>query len=165
MQLILDGYNVIGVDGGLGGGLETKRNRLLQQLSAYQSKKKVSITVVFDGWRSGGRTETIQKKDGVTVVYSRLDEKADSVIIRMTRPRASGTVVITSDREVRSAVERLGAATVLSEEFIDILHEMDGPRQQDIDDSDDFGAQGRARSKGGSRSTRRRSEALRKLRF
>jgi predicted RNA-binding protein with PIN domain len=49
MQLILDGYNLIGADRGLGGGLETKRNRLLQQLSAYQNKKKVSITVVFDG--------------------------------------------------------------------------------------------------------------------
>ena len=165
MELILDGYNVIGADQGLGGVLEIKRNRLLQQLSAYQNKKQASITVVFDGWRSGERTETIQKKDGIKVVYSRLDEKADSVIIRMTRPRASGTVVVTSDREIRSAVERLGAAAVFAEEFVDILREMDGSRKQDDGGMDDFDPQERARSKGGSRSTRRRSEALRKLRL
>jgi predicted RNA-binding protein with PIN domain len=164
MELILDGYNLIGADQGLGGVLEPKRNRLLQQLTAYRNKKQVSITVVFDGWRSGERMETIQKKDGITVVYSRLDEKADSVIIRMTRPKASGTVVITSDREIRSAVERLGAVAVSSEEFGRILHAMDGARQDD-DEVDEFYLQERARPKGNSKSARRRSEALKKLRF
>jgi predicted RNA-binding protein with PIN domain len=164
MELILDGYNLIGADPGLGGVLEPKRNRLLQQLTAYRNKKQVSITVVFDGWRSGERMETIQKKDGITVVYSRLDEKADSVIIRMTRPKASGTVVITSDREIRSAVERLGAVAVSSEEFGRILHAMDGARQDD-DEVDEFYLQERARPKGNSKSARRRSEALKKLRF
>lgn len=155
----------MGAEQGLGGGLELKRNRLLQQLSAYQNKKQVSITVVFDGWRSGGPTETIQKKDGITIVFSRLDEKADTVIIRMTRPNASGVVVITSDREIRSAVERLGAVAVSSEEFTDILHEMDGLDQQDDDAVEEFELRERARSKGGSRTTRHRSEALRKLRL
>lgn len=166
MELIVDGYNLIGADQGLGGNLELKRNDLLQRLVAYQKNKQIPITVVFDGWRFGSRQETLQKRDGISVVYSRLDEKADSVIIRLARPRASGTVVISSDREIRSAVERFGAVALSSDSFNAILRSAAASRgdegDEDEEDELDWGGEGRTRR--ASKTERRRREALRKLR-
>ena len=162
MELIVDGYNLIGAEQGIGGVLEPKRNWLIQRLAAYHRLKKISITVVFDGWRSGSNQETSQKQDGVTIVYSRLGEKADSVIIRRTRAKASGTVVISSDREIRNAVERFGAVAISSGEFGDLLRDLESPSREK-DDEDGFGKD-RSRVKHGSKSERRRREALQKLR-
>ncbi|HEU4343376.1 MAG TPA: NYN domain-containing protein, partial [Candidatus Binatia bacterium] len=85
MEILVDGYNVIGGEEGLRSPLEPKRNRLLQQLSSYSELKGYPVTVVFDGWRSGSGSEVEEKRDGLTVVYSQRGEKADSVIIRRAR--------------------------------------------------------------------------------
>ena len=163
MDLIVDGYNVIGFEEGLGGVLELKRNRLLQRLSAYQKSKRINVTVVFDGWRSGADKETVQQRDGVSVVYSRLDEKADNVIIRQSKAKAGGTVVISSDREIRNAVERFGAVAVSSDEFSRILRAQEvGYEDADEEGADEFDQGGRA--KRGSKVERRRREVLKKLR-
>ena len=106
MDILVDGYNVIGSDAGLTGMLEHKRNWLVQQLSLYQQLKGYSVTVVFDGWRSGSANETEQKQNGLTIVYSQLGERADAVIIRRARQKGSGVVVVSSDREIRAAVQR-----------------------------------------------------------
>lgn len=165
MELIIDGYNLIGADEGLGGVLELKRGTLLQRLSAYQRNKQLAITVVFDGWRSGSAQETLLKRDGLSVVFSRLEEKADTVIIRLARARASGTVVITSDREIRSAVERLGAVALPSDIFNEILRALDGPREKTyVPDELESQETERVRRRG-TKEERRRREALRKLRF
>jgi predicted RNA-binding protein with PIN domain len=117
MDVIVDGYNLIGAEQGLGGFLESKRNWLVQRLTTYRKIKQFNLMVVFDGWRSGAGEETLQTSDGVWVVYSRLGEKADQVIIRLARGKGSGSVVITSDREIQKAVERFGAVAVSSDEF------------------------------------------------
>jgi YacP-like NYN domain len=52
MEIIIDGYNVIGSETGLTGNLERKRNFLVQQLVNYHKNKGHGLTVVFDGWRS-----------------------------------------------------------------------------------------------------------------
>ena len=70
--------------------------------------------------------EIAEKKDGVTVVYSQVNEKADAVIIRLARQKGAGSVVVTSDREIRSAVERFGAVAVSAGEFNQILRALDG---------------------------------------
>ena len=117
MEIIIDGYNVIGSDTGLTGNLEHKRNSLVQQLASYRKNKGHGVTVVFDGWRSGSIDEVQQKRDGICIVYSRLGEKADSVIVRLARKQGAGCVVVTSDREVRSAVERFGAVALYAGEI------------------------------------------------
>ncbi|HEY7317989.1 MAG TPA: NYN domain-containing protein [Candidatus Binatia bacterium] len=122
MEIIIDGYNLIGSDTGLNGNLERKRHALAQQLISYHESKGHGVTVIFDGWRSGSVDEVEQKHDGITIVYSRLGEKADDVIVRRTRKQSSGCVVVTSDREVRNAVERLGAVALYANEFRDMLY-------------------------------------------
>ena len=125
IHIVIDGYNLIGSEKGLRGELEGKRNQLIRQLQEYQELKGYSITVVFDGWRSGWRHEVEEKKGGVTVIFSQLGEKADSVIQRLAREMSSGCVVVTSDREVRSSAEASGAVAIYAGEFSAKLKNLD----------------------------------------
>lgn len=165
MDLIVDGYNLIGSDRGLAGALEPKRNWLVQRLSAYQKIKQFNVIVVFDGWRSGRNEEVAEKKDAVTVVYSQINEKADAVIIRLARQKGAGSVVVTSDREIRSTVERFGAVAVSAGEFNYILRALDGNAyDEDLADEEcDASREGNPRR--ASKSERRRNDKLRKLRL
>jgi predicted RNA-binding protein with PIN domain len=135
MEIIIDGYNLIGSDSGLTGNLEHKRNVLLRQLVAYHQLKGHTITVVFDGWRSGSTNEVEQKCDGIRIIYSRLGEPADSVIVRRARSQSAGCVVVTSDREVRHAVERFGTVALYAGEFREMLrHAGDSFADREPDD-------------------------------
>jgi len=163
MDIIIDGYNLIGGDQGLSGALEQKRNRLIQQLSIYKERKGFGIIVVFDGWRSGWAREVEEKRDGVNVVYSRQGEKADDVIVRIARRKGSGCVVVTSDREVRRAVEKFGAAAVYANEFSATLRQLDYAAA--ADDDDPAPAEPRAGNpRRLSKTERRRQDKLKKLR-
>ena len=165
MDLIVDGYNLIGSDQGLVGALEPKRNWLVQRLSAYQKIKQFNVIVVFDGWRSGRNEEVAQKKDGVTVVYSQVNEKADAVIIRLARQKGAGSVVVTSDREIRSAVERFDAVAVSAGEFNQILRTLDGNSYDEDFSDEEINASRKGNPRRASKSDRRRNDKLRKLRL
>jgi predicted RNA-binding protein with PIN domain len=134
MDVIVDGYNLIGIEGGLRDSLEHKRSWLIQQLAAYRKAKGLGIVVVFDGWRAGGLDEVGQKRDGVSVVYSRQGEKADSLIVRIARTKGSGCVVVSSDREIQKAVEKFGAVAISSGEFADIVRSLERPFESDYDE-------------------------------
>jgi len=164
MDLLVDGYNLIGSEQGLHGALEPKRNWLVQRLAAYQKIKHFNVTVVFDGWRSGRNEEVLQKTDAVSVVYSRLNEKADAVIVRLAREKGGGSVVVTSDREIRSAVERFDAVAISAGEFNKILRTLDGAYGDDFAECE-IDAPERGNPKRTSKSERRRNEKLRKLRL
>ncbi|MGH7832275.1 MAG: NYN domain-containing protein, partial [Candidatus Binatia bacterium] len=53
LHIIVDGYNLIGSEKGLTGNLGKRRKQLIEQLQLYHAAKGYSVTVVFDGWRSG----------------------------------------------------------------------------------------------------------------
>lgn len=165
MEVILDGYNLIGSEHGLHGVLEHKRNWLIERLAQYQKIKRFDVTVVFDGWRSGQTREASEKFAGISVIYSRQGEKADSVIMRMAREKSAGAVVVSSDREIRNAVERSGAVAISADEFNQILHSLD--RRDWLED--DTLSDSRPAKKGNpnrvSKVEHRRSEKLKKLRL
>src|SRR5258707_9758106 len=117
MDIVIDGYNLIGSESGLSGALEHKRNWLIKQLVRYQEIKKFNLTVVFDGWRSGEAHEKAERAGGIAVVYSRLGEKADAVIVRIARTQSNVSRIVTSAPEIRRAGEKVGAATVSPAEF------------------------------------------------
>ena len=165
MDLIIDGYNLIGSKQGLSGPLESKRNWLVQQLSQYQKFKQFNLVVVFDGWRSGQRNEVVEYKDGVSIVYSRLGEKADLVVIRIARQKGSGCVVVSSDREIRNAVERFGAVAVGAADFTAILDSLDGFHGADENDEEELATNKHGNPHRLSKSERRRLDKLRKLRL
>ena len=165
MDLIIDGYNVIGNQNGLQGTLELRRNWLLQQLSRYQKLKKFNLIVVFDGWRSGKPMETSAKQEGLSIVYSRLGEKADSVIVRIAREKGGGATVVTSDREIRNAVERFGAVAVYAGEFNAILRCLDAGQNDDEIREDEVGQNRSGNPNRLSKSERNRLARLKKLRI
>lgn len=163
MDLIIDGYNLLALEKRLDRGLEQSRNQLINRLARYRQVKPVPLTVVFDGWRSGSASETQLIQDGITIVYSRLGEKADAVVIRLARSKGQGAVVVSSDREIRRAVERFAAVAIYAQEFYEIIEELDFPGVTDefAEWRDD------APSPAGriSKTERRRQTTLRKLRF
>jgi predicted RNA-binding protein with PIN domain len=74
-----------------------------------------------------GSTKQKKRRNGVTIVYSRQGEKADSVIVRIARTKASGCVVISSDREILNPVEKFGAVAISSGEFARVLRTIRQP--------------------------------------
>jgi len=163
MDVIIDGYNLLGADQGLQGALDHRRDWLVQQLSRYQNAKGFAVTVVFDGWKSGRPNEVNEKVNGVSVIYSRQGEKADDVVVRVARLKGSGCAVVSSDREVRNGVEKFGAAAIYAGEFNKILRQLDDPGSY----SNDCEAESsRSRdAKRLSKTERRRQDRLNKLRL
>ncbi|TAK07513.1 hypothetical protein EPO44_03905 [bacterium] len=176
IHIIIDGYNLIGSEKGLTGNLEAQRDSLVRQLQRYQESKGYPITVVFDGWRSGWRHEVEERSGGITIIFSQLGEKADSVIQRLAREMGSGCVVVTSDREVRSAAEASGAVAIYAGEFSAKLRDLElkgtgfqGLRDQGLEEFVDEGMKGlRDKEKRGnprrlSKRERKRRGKLKKL--
>ena len=165
MDLIIDGYNLLALDKRLDRGLEQSRNSLINNLVRYRQAKPMNLTVVFDGWRSGSASETRLVQDGIAIVYSRLGEKADAVVIRLAREKNNGAVVVSSDREIRNAVERFGAVAIHAQEFSEVLQELDN--RGGADEFDDW--QERPSDRGGanrlSKTERKRQDKLKKLRL
>ena len=126
MDIIIDGYNLIGSDDGL-----TRCPRAQTQLADAKARrvstpKGFNMVLVFRWLAVRVRLRKLkERREGITVVYSRIGEKADSVIIRLAREKGSGCVVVTSDREVRKAVESFGAVAIYSSEFNQILRSLD----------------------------------------
>ena len=165
MDVIIDGYNLIGSDRGLQGALEHKRNWLVQQVQRYQKLKHFNVIVVFDGWRTGSANETSEKFSGVSIIYLRLGEKADQVIIRIAREKGAGAVVVSSDREIRSAVERGGAVAIHAAEFIGILKSIDGVGFEDDAEGDYDITDKRGNPNRLGKAERRRIDKLKKLKL
>jgi uncharacterized protein len=165
MDVIIDGYNLIGSDQGLQGALEYKRNWLVQQLQRYQKLKQFNLIVVFDGWRTGPVKESSEKSAGISIIYSRLGEKADQVIIRIAREKGNGAVVVSSDREIRNAVERCGAVAIHAGEFIQILKSVDGVGFEDDADDDYEIADKRGNPNRLGKAERKRIDKLKRLKL
>lgn len=119
-SIIIDGYNLIGIHHR---DLEAQRNRLIDLLIRYSRKKGHSITVVFDGWKSGGGIETSSVSGGVRIIYSRLAEKADSVIKRIVSTERREWIVVSSDREIAAHAWSMDSIPVPSEEFLPFIGE------------------------------------------
>src|SRR6266581_250369 len=107
IHLIIDGYNLLGVRGGLRGDVEARREQLIRDLAGYQQRKGHPVTVVFDGWRAGHAVERAEWREGLEVVYSRQGETADAVVKRLAEKYGSDCAVVSSDREIGDFETRL----------------------------------------------------------
>jgi predicted RNA-binding protein with PIN domain len=135
MRWLVDGYNVIRRDPDLAQhearGLEDGRAALLRVIASAARTSGDPFTVVFDGARrSGGAAAGGQ----VQIVFSRPPETADDVLRRLASELRSGAVVVSSDRAVRDAAERTGAAAVTAEQFLAAL-DADDDTDDDADDA------------------------------
>ena len=121
MHLIIDGYNLLHVIRSLTllnpMELQWERDGLIDQLSAYRQMRPYEVTIIFDGWQGGWKTEKKEWKKGIEIIFSRLGEKADEVIKRLVKEKGSGAIVVTSDRDVSRYAERMSAAVIPSDQF------------------------------------------------
>ncbi|WKZ32352.1 MAG: NYN domain-containing protein [Thermodesulfobacteriota bacterium] len=113
LNLIIDGYNLIGSRRGGLGDIEEERRCLLETLVIYKRLKKARITVVFDG---PAMTYPGSHPAGLEVVFS-AGRQADAVIRDMVARKGSGATVITSDREIAGFAKARGAVVLGSDEF------------------------------------------------
>jgi predicted RNA-binding protein with PIN domain len=122
MRWLIDGYNVIRRDPELAQhearGLEDGRAALLRLVAGAARTSGDPFTVVFDGARRAGG---VPAGGQVQVMFSRPPETADDVLRRLASELRSGAVVVSSDRAVRDAAERAGAAAVTAEQFVAAL--------------------------------------------
>jgi uncharacterized protein len=84
------------------------RRQLITLLQQLQDSSDWRITVVFDG--KFGITP-VRRENELVIVYSTIDETADSIIERMcSRPELAPLIlVVTADEAERRTVESLGA--------------------------------------------------------
>lgn len=126
MLIIIDGYNVIRQSEALRRferkSLEAGRDALIGKLAAYQNKKGHDITVVFDGGQSDWIDEGRDKAGRINIFYSRFGERADDIIKRIAAQAAGDVIVVSSDREITSYVERLGKTPLASPDFETLMN-------------------------------------------
>jgi len=167
MHLVIDGYNLLHVNRSLinlnSTRLQWERERLIDLLSAYQKQKSCEITVVFDGWQEGWSTETREKKKGIEVLFSKLGEKADEVIKRFVKEKGSGTIVITSDRDVARFAQRMGIAVIASEQFREKLEGGSSDMPEESPEEEENGMKKKGPSRRLSKKEKRTRAASKKL--
>ncbi len=167
MHLIIDGYNLLHVNRLLihldPVQLQWERERLIDQLSAYQKLKACRITLVFDGWQGGWATERREGRKGIEVVYSKLGEKADEVIKRLVKEKGSGAVVITSDREIAKFAERMAVSVIPSDQFRERMEISTEKFDEEIEEEEERGGKQKGPSRRLSKKEKRTRAALKKL--
>src|SRR6266545_1842943 len=117
IHLIVDGYNLLGIRGGLRGDVEARRESLIRELAGYRHRKGLPVTVVFDGWRSGFPTEQAEWREVIEVIYSRKGEQADAVVKRLAAKYGSDCAVVSSDHDIGNAARAHGSTVMTSGEF------------------------------------------------
>ena len=167
-NILIDGYNLIGI---AHRDIEKARHDLIQKLGAYANIKQHNITVVVDGWKAGQAVETQKRMSGITVIFSRIGDKADDVIKDMLSSGAKSWIAVSSDREIYDFAEKKHFAALTADQFEEKLFlALEGMTQNNEeerwrDDEDRYPTQ--TRKKGNpqklARKEKRKIEALKKL--
>ncbi len=89
----------------------------MNDLSFFGRQRSHKITIVFDGWQGGSSTESRKKEQGISVIYSRLGERADEVIKRLAQESKRELTIVTSDRGIIQALESKRILTMGAQEF------------------------------------------------
>ncbi len=129
---IIDGYNVIlhksyayrQEDIGV------SRDRFIRLLGAYRMKRRVRMTVVWDG--SGSAFSRVTTANGVRCIYTAPTVSADARIVRMVegmRNRQGLTVVSDDRRHITGWVRSLGAQVMGVEQFLALV---DGMKRKSV---------------------------------
>jgi predicted RNA-binding protein with PIN domain len=163
-SIIIDGYNLIGIHHA---NIDRERDRLIDLLIKYAKEKGHAVTVVFDGWKGGGGIESVYKRGGVRIIYSRLGDKADSVIKRIVSSEKREWIVISSDRDIAAHAWANGSVPVPSDRFLPFLETAGpctyaGPEVADQEEYEDEGGS-RGSRKGNPHTLSRKERAVKRV--
>jgi predicted RNA-binding protein with PIN domain len=115
VDIVIDGYNMIGSRGGLWGDVAAKREAFVAELARYARAKGHTVTVVFDGAADGIGKPALPVA-GVRVLFSR-GERADDVVIRLSAQLGGRGTIVSSDREVREKCRSHGGVVLGVKDF------------------------------------------------
>ena len=121
--LLVDGYNIIFAWDSLKAlaqdSLEHARDRLLHLLQNYQGYRKCEVILVFDAYKIKGHGREIEQHGGVSVVYTKEAETADSYIERVSKQllKENRVRVATSDGLEQLIILGNGAMRISAREF------------------------------------------------
>ena len=94
---------------------------LIDSLIEYRKKKGHTITIVFDGWRTGQGKESQTVTGGIRVIYSRIGDTADAVIKRIITSERREWIVVTSDRDIANHAWTVGSIPISAENFLHVI--------------------------------------------
>lgn len=101
--------------------MKKARDGFVDLLIDYKKIKAHDITVVFDGYKSGSATETVSVRGGVKIIYSKLGEKADNVIKRITLKDRKEWIVVSNDRDIVNHAWSVNSIPIPSEKFFELI--------------------------------------------
>jgi uncharacterized protein len=140
---------------------------LVDSLIEYGKRKGHDITVVFDGWKSGEGKENKSVTGGITIIYTRIGENADSVIKRIVSSVKREWLVVTSDRDIANFVWTSGSISVPAEAFLGYVGKRESPFSDysgdEISEQEYRGPQRKGNPRQLSRKEKALMRALRKL--
>jgi predicted RNA-binding protein with PIN domain len=156
-SIIIDGYNIIGISHK---DLKKQRDEFIDSLIEYRKRRGHEITVVFDGWKTGEAQESRTKVGGISIIYSRIGEKADAVIKRIISLQRSGWIVVTSDRDIANHAWASGSVPVSGEDFLRVF-ESQSPSHSDREEQEEDEYRD-IRKKGSPRKLSKKEKAIRR---
>jgi predicted RNA-binding protein with PIN domain len=123
MLLAIDGYNFIKQSPELRRleeiELQKAREGLIERLARYKRIKGHAILVVFDGWQAGKTAGHRERSRGIEIIFSRIGERADEVLKRLSAEKREGVTIVTSDNDVAFHAEKKGATVISAADFAD----------------------------------------------
>jgi predicted RNA-binding protein with PIN domain len=118
MSYLVDGNNVMGQRVGWHRDRRRARRELLDELARFASRRKLSVSVVFDGAPDEHFADNSSYR-GVRVFYAARGSDADERIkslVESSRERRT-LFVVTSDRALAEYVRRCGAQVIRAGDF------------------------------------------------
>lgn len=121
--LLVDGYNIIFAWDELKSiaeqSLDAARSRLINIMCSYQGYRQCELILVFDAYKVPGGTRTIERAGGISIVYTKEQETADSYIEKTSHVLAKNyhVRVATSDGAEQVIILGSGALRVSASEL------------------------------------------------
>jgi predicted RNA-binding protein with PIN domain len=118
MDIIIDGYNLVGKLNRISLSDRDKEEKLVSLLSANPLLKRHPITVVFDGSCPHSPWGSKRMVGSITTVFTVSDKTADAVIIDYITEKSSPLLIVSSDNQIRRYAKVNHKKTISSEDFI-----------------------------------------------
>lgn len=126
--LLVDGYNIIFAWDELkriaSENLDAARGRLIHILSNYRGFRQCEVILVFDAYRVKGNPGSIEQSGGISIVYTKEAETADTYIERISHELSHDyrVRVATSDGQEQIIILGNGAYRMSAEELRQEIH-------------------------------------------
>ena len=137
--LLIDGYNIIFAweefSDIAAESLDDARTLLISKICNYRAMKQSNVILVFDAYKVKGNHGEIENINGVTVVYTKEAETADTYIERTTKTltKQHRVRVATSDGLEQMIIFGLGAQRVSAAEFLNEVSETEKEMREIIE--------------------------------